>query len=86
MRWKLFFTRWTKKKKGWGGAEQLSCFRPIRLILQPRLTGRNEKGFKDFPTKNAAPRSFRPQTVASTGGTLARSHLRSAAPDVTCLI
>lgn len=36
------------------GTEQLSCFTPIRLIPQPRLTGRNEKGFKDFLTKNAA--------------------------------
>ena len=48
------------------GTEQFSCFRPIRLILQPRLTGRNEKGFKDFLTKNAAWRSYPPHVVAST--------------------
>lgn len=39
----MFWTKWR--------TEQVSCFRPIRLILQPRLTGRNEKGFKDFQTK-----------------------------------
>lgn len=48
------------------GTEQFSCFKPIRLILQPRLTGWNEKGFKDFLTKNAAWRSFHPHAVAST--------------------
>lgn len=36
------------------GTEQFSCFRPIRLIPQPRLTGSNEKRFEDFLTKNAA--------------------------------
>lgn len=46
------------------GTVQFSCFRPIRLIPQPRLTGRNEKGFKDFLTKNAAWRSLRPHVVA----------------------
>lgn len=45
--------------------EQLSCFWPIRLILQPRLAGTNEKGFKDFLAKNAEQCSFRPHMVAS---------------------
>lgn len=45
--------------------EQLACFWPISLILQPRLTGTNEKGFKAFLAKNAAQRSFRPHMVAS---------------------
>lgn len=47
------------------GTEQLSCFRPIRLILRPLLSGRNEKSFKDFPTKNGAWRSLRTNVVAS---------------------